>query len=412
MNRFMKWLAESFAPTMNRWFSKPWLAAVSNCMQKIIPFILTGSLIYFYNVFVSFFPSLPDLSPILNYSFMLITMIVAFMMANQCMEKLNHPGYTTNAGIAAICILFMAVTPKGDSADSLSAFMGNLGPSGIAVGMVIGLFVSFVFHLWGKLHFLEDSSVPDFVTGWINTIIPNVLCLAIGMIVVFNFGINLVDVILGVFMPISNILSTLPGFILYSFIMGFFYTLGVSTWLWGAISTPVFMINIQQNIDAVAAGNAATQIVTSEAVFTLAFITMGGVCCTLGLNLLMCFSKSKQLKMLGRVFLAPSIFNINEPIMFGAPVVFNPLLMLPAWINAIIGPVYVWVLLSTGLLTIPSKMIQVGQIPAPFCSVMVTQDMRALLWWAILFVIYIAIWYPFFKVYEKQKLQEESQQAA
>ena len=275
----MKWLAESFAPTMNRWFSKPWLAAVSNCMQKIIPFILTGSLIYFYNVFVSFFPSLPDLSPILNYSFMLITMIVAFMMANQCMEKLNHPGYTTNAGIAAICILFMAVTPKGDSADSLSAFMGNLGPSGIAVGMVIGLFVSFVFHLWGKLHFLEDSSVPDFVTGWINTIIPNVLCLAIGMIVVFNFGINLVDVILGVFMPISNILSTLPGFILYSFIMGFFYTLGVSTWLWGAISTPVFMINIQQNIDAVAAGNAATQIVTSEAVFTLAFITMGGVCC-------------------------------------------------------------------------------------------------------------------------------------
>ena len=412
MKRFMKWLAESFAPTMNRWFSKPWLAAVSNCMQKIIPFILTGSLIYFYNVFVSFFPSLPDLSPILNYSFMLITMIVAFMMANQCMEKLNHPGYTTNAGIAAICILFMAVTPKGDSADSLSAFMGNLGPSGIAVGMVIGLFVSFVFHLWGKLHFLEDSSVPDFVTGWINTIIPNVLCLAIGMIVVFNFGINLVDVILGVFMPISNILSTLPGFILYSFIMGFFYTLGVSTWLWGAISTPVFMINIQQNIDAVAAGNAATQIVTSEAVFTLAFITMGGVCCTLGLNLLMCFSKSKQLKMLGRVFLAPSIFNINEPIMFGAPVVFNPLLMLPAWINAIIGPVYVWVLMSTGLLNIPSKMIQVGQIPAPFCSVMVTQDMRALLWWAILFVIYIAIWYPFFKVYEKQKLQEESQQAA
>ena len=404
MNRFMKWLAESFAPTMNRWFSKPWLAAVSSCMQKIIPFILTGSLIYFYNVFVSFIPSLPDLSP--------ITMIVAFMMANQCMEKLNHPGYTTNAGIVAICILFMAVTPKGDSADSLSSFMGNLGPSGIAVGMVIGLLVSVVFHLWGKLHFLEDSSVPDFVTGWINTIIPNVVCLAIGMIVVFNFGINLVDVILGIFMPISNILSTLPGFVLYSFVMGFFYTLGVSTWLWGAISTPVFMINIQQNIDAVAAGNAATQIVTSEAVFTLAFITMGGVCCTLGLNLLMCFSKSKQLKMLGRVFLAPSIFNINEPIMFGAPVVFNPLLMLPAWINAIIGPIYVWILMSTGLLNIPSKMIQVGQIPAPFCSVMVTQDMRALLWWAVLFVIYIAIWYPFFKVYEKQKLQEESQQVA
>ena len=298
----------------------------------------------------------------------------------------------------------------GENSDSLSAFMGNLGPSGIAVGMVIGLFVSAIFHLWGKLNFMADSSIPDFVTGWINTIIPNVTCLAISMILVFVFNINLVNVILSIFMPISNILSTLPGFVLYSFVMAFFYTLGVSTWLWGAISTPVFMINIQQNIDAVAAGQAASQIATSEAVFTLAFITMGGVCCTLGLNLLMCFSKSKQLKMLGRVFIAPSIFNINEPIMFGAPVVFNPMLMLPAWINSIIGPIYVWFLMSTGLLNIPEKMIQVGQIPAPICSVMVTEDIRALLWWALLFVIYIVVWYPFFKVYEKQKLQEESQQ--
>lgn len=81
-------------------------------MQKIIPFILTGSLIYFYNVFVSFFPALPDLSPILNFSFGLISLIVAFMMANQCMEKLNHPFYITNAGITSVCVLLMAVIPQ------------------------------------------------------------------------------------------------------------------------------------------------------------------------------------------------------------------------------------------------------------------------------------------------------------
>ena len=95
----------------------------------------------------------------------------------------------------------------------------------------------------------------------------------------------------------------------------------------------------------------------------------------------MCVSKSKQLKTLGRVFLVPSIFNINEPVMFGAPVVFNPLLMIPAWINAIIGPIYVWILMSTGLLNIPSKLIHVGQIPAPISSVLVTEDFRAVIWW-------------------------------
>lgn len=408
MKTFMKWLSESFAPKMNKLFSKPWLAAVSSCMQKIIPFILTGSLIYFYNVFKSFFPVLPDLSPILNFSFGLITMIVAFMMANQCMEKLNMPFYVTNAGITSICVLLMMVMPVGEKADSISALLGNMGPTGIAVGIVAGLFVSIIFYLWGKLRFLKDSSIPDFVTGWINTIVPNVLCLGITMIVINIWHINMFDVILAAFMPIAKIGQTLPGFILICLVPAFFYTMGVSSWLFGAVTTPIFMAGIQANIDTVAAGEAATNIVTSESVFTLAFITMGGMCATLGLNVWMCFSKSKQLKTLGRVFLAPSIFNINEPVMFGAPVVFNPLLMLPAWINSIIGPIYVWILMSTGLLHIPTKMIQVGQIPAPFCSVMITEDMRAVLWWVILFVIYMAVWYPFFKAYEKEKLAEEA----
>lgn len=177
----------------------------------------------------------------------------------------------------------------------------------------------------------------------------------------------------------------------------------------GAVTTPIFLAGIQENIEAAAAGGVAQNIATSEAVFTLAFITMGGMCATLGLNILMCFSKSKQLRTLGRVFLAPSIFNINEPVMFGAPVVFNPLLMLPAWINSIVGALYVWFLMSTGLLNIPSKMIQVGQVPAPISSVMVTEDLRAVLWWVLLFILYLVIWYPFFKAYEKEKLIEESQ---
>src|SRR5699024_9421385 len=101
----------------------------------------------------------------------------------------------------------------------------------------------------------------------------------------------------------------------------------------GAITTPIFLDAIQQNMDAVAAGGEAVNIVTSESVFTLAFISLGGMGVTLGLNLLMLFSKSDDLKTLGRIFIGPSIFNINEPLMFGGPVIFNPVLMLPMWIN-------------------------------------------------------------------------------
>ena len=177
MNKLMNWLSESFAPNANKLFSKPWIAAVSASMQKVVPFILTGSLIYFYNVIKSFVPALPDLSPIANYSFGLISIMIAFMMANQCMEKLQHPAYTINAGLVAICIMLMVSTPSGEMADSFSGFLGNVGPTGIAVGMICGLFTALVFHLWAKLKFLENSSIPDFVVSWINVIIPNIIVL-------------------------------------------------------------------------------------------------------------------------------------------------------------------------------------------------------------------------------------------
>lgn len=403
----MNWLSQSFAPKANALFSTPILAGISSSMQKIIPFILTGSIVYLYNVLRSYAPMLPDLSPIANFSFGIISLLISFMIANQIMEKLNHPAYIINAGLSAICTLMMIAYPIGKNTGDLNKFLGNIGPTGMLLGMLVGLFVALVFHLWAKLNFLKDSSIPDFVTSWINTIVPNIIVLTASMIIVFTFKIDLLASILSLFMPISAIAQTLPGFIIISMLYNFFYTLGISTWLWNAVTTPIFLLAIQANVDAVASGDIAKNIVTYEAFFTLAFITMGGVCATLGLNILMIFSKSTQLKMLGRVFLVPSIFNINEPIMFGAPVVFNPILMLPAWINGIVGPIYIWILMSTGLLKIPAAAIQVGQIPAPITSVMVTQDVRAILWWGILLVIYTITWYPFFKIYEKQKLALE-----
>lgn len=408
MKKFMVWLTEKFAPAANELFNRPWLAGLSAAMQKVIPIILTGSAIFFYNVFLEYIPGLPNLGPILTYSFGILTLYVTFMITNQLMEKLGHYDYTINAALLSVGVLLMVANPTGDNAGSLDALMGNIGPAGLAVGMVVAVFVSIIFNLWGKLNFLKESNIPDFLTSWINTIIPNLLTLGLAMLLIVVWGIDVNAVILSAFNPIATIGQTLPGFILLCFIPAFFYSLGISSWMFGAVTTPIFMAGIQANVDAVAQGLQATNIVTSEAVFTLAFITMGGMGATLALNVLMMFSKSKELKTMGTIFIAPSIFNINEPVMFGAPVVFNPLLMLPMWINSIVGPIYVWILMKSELLNIPTKINQIGQVPAPISSVMITEDLRAILWWVLLFVIYFVIWYPFFKSYERIKIQEEN----
>lgn len=409
MKAFMDWLSNWFAPTMQKLLKRPWLAAVSSSMQKIIPFILTGSVIFFYNVFRSYIPALPNLGVIADYSFGMLAVVTAFMIANQVMEKLRHPRYTVMAGLVSICVFMMFCKP--DITDGiLTVPFERFGPTGILIGIIAGLFVSAVFNFYTKLPILRNSSMPDFVAGWVHAIIPITISLALSMLLVVNLNVDVFSVVLIWFEPVAQFGQTLPGFILLILIPTIFMTMGISTWTFSAIQTPIFMAGIAANIVAVESGFMPTNIVTSETVYTAGLITMGGTGCTLALNLLMMFSKSRELKTMGRLCIAPSIFNINEPLVFGTPIVFNPLLMLPMWLNAITGPTIVWIFMKNGWMKIPAKMIQVGQIPAPFSSIMITEDIRALICYVLLFAVYFCTWLPFFKVYEKQRMQEEGQE--
>lgn len=407
MKKFMEWLSDSFAPTMNKFVKKPWVAAVAATMQKVIPFILTGSLISLYGVIRSYIPSLPDISIISTYTFNLLGILIAFIMTNQAMEKLRHPRYFITASLTSICSYFIFINSTINNDGIFSVPFERFGPTGIFVGLVVGIFVSVIFNLYSKIPFLRDSSIPDFVVEWIHNVIPITVTIGIAAALTFGLKFDLFDVVTFIFSPLQSFGQSLPGFVFICFIQAFFYSMGISAWVFNSVTTPIFMAGIAANIEAVNNGLAATNISTSETVFTAALVTMGGVGCTLALNLLMAFSKSKKLKTLGRVFLIPSLFNINEPLMFGAPVVMNPLLMVPVWISSIVGPIILWCSMNFDLLNIPAKMIQVGQIPAPISSMMITEDWRAIIVYIVLLLVYLAIWYPFFKVYEKECLIEE-----
>lgn len=407
MKNFMGWLSNSFAPTMNKFVKKPWVAAVAATMQKVIPFILTGSLISLYGVIRSYIPSLPDISVISLYTFNLLGILIAFIMTNQAMEKLRHPRYFITASLTSICSYFIFINSSINNEGIFSVPFERFGPTGIFVGLVVGIFVAVIFNLYSKIPFLRDSSIPDFVVEWIHNVIPITVTIGIAAALTFGLKFDLFDLVTVIFSPLQSFGQSLPGFVFICFIQAFFYSMGISAWVFNSVTTPIFMAGIAANIEAVNNGMAATNISTSETVFTAGLVTMGGVGCTLALNFLMAFSKSKKLKTLGRVFLIPSLFNINEPLMFGAPVVMNPLLMVPVWISSIVGPIILWCSMNFGLLNIPAKMIQVGQIPAPISSMMITEDWRAIIVYIVLLLVYLAIWYPFFKVYEKECLIEE-----
>ncbi|MBR4471730.1 MAG: PTS sugar transporter subunit IIC [Erysipelotrichaceae bacterium] len=411
-NKFMNWMMTKFAPAMQKVIANPWVAAVADAWTRALPIILTGSLIFFYNVFRSYIPALPNLDAVKDFSFGFLSLFLVFIVPFNLMEKKGLANYSVIAGFLGIAVYCLVLNPTFDENYFMNINYGYFGPTGSFACLVIGEFVACVFYNWTKHNFLEDSALPDFVAGWINNIVPIVIALLIAHVVVGILKVDVIGIISTLFSPIAALGGTYIGFVLLILIPTVLYSLGISSWAFGAVSNPIYFANIAANIAAVEAGQKATMIATSESTFTAALITLGGMGCTLPLVVMALLrGKSKKMKTMGRVCIAPSIFNINEPVVYGFPITFNPTLMVPMWLCSLVGATIEYAVMKFGLLNIPAKMIQVGQVPAPLSTVMITEDMRGILWWAVLFVVYWLIYAPFFKAYDRQCLEEENKVA-
>ena len=401
-SKFMDWLQYKFSPAVENFMMKPWIAGFSEGMIKCLPFILTGALVFFYEAVASWVSFLPKITFVRTYTFQLLGLLAAFYIAGQIMVKLRHRNYQIVAGLTAVCADFMAV--KGTTNPDTGLFeltYGRLGPSGILLGMVVGLYVAFVFHMVSKIKFFkEDTSVPTFVQEWIKNIVPIFITILVLGTIVITYNVDILPLILKVFAPLQNVAQTLPGFIAHNTIMSLFYGLGVSGWTFSGINNAISIPAQEANMAALAAGQAAQFINVTEIRSGIGLINMGGIGATLALNFMFLFSKSKKLKTLGKVCIGPGLFSINEPILYGAPIVFNPILMLPMVINSVIGSILVWIIFKGGMLTYPNVALPgVGTLPV-------------IVWWVVCFAIYALVYYPFFKVFERETLEKEANEEA
>ena len=411
-NKFMDWLQYKFSPAVENFMMKPWIAGFSEGIIKCLPFILTGALVFFYEALASWVSFLPSITFVRTYTFQLLGLLAAFNIAGQIMVKLRHRNYQIVAGLTAVCADFMAVKGATNADTGLYELSySRLGPSGILLGMVIGLYVAVIFHLISKIKFFkEDSSVPTFVQEWVKNIIPIFLTTLILGTIVITYNVDILPIILKIFAPLQNVAQTLPGFIAHNSIMSLFYGLGVSGWTFSGINNAISIPAQEANLAALAAGEVAQYINVTEIRSGIGLINMGGIGATLALNVMFLFSKSKKLKTLGKVCIGPGLFSINEPILYGAPMVYNPILLIPMVLNSIIGSILVFVIFKAGLLNYPNVSLPgVGTLPVIAGTVMLTGDLRGILWWFVFFAIYALVYYPFFKVFEKSVLEKEKE---
>ena len=407
MNKFMNWLGAEFAPGIAKVMDKKFIRTLSSALMANVPILLIGSLISIYNLLASYLTFLPDLSAIYNFSFGIMSLTLVFLIGFYGAKEYGFKEYGTAVGLASVMLFFMVINPSIENY-TLSVKFGRFGGSGMISSFLAGLLTVAIFNLYFKLHLFKNSeSLPDFLTRWLNQVIPSFIVLFIGTICIYILKIDIFELVTAIFSPLIAIGQTYPGFILLIFIPAFFYSFGINSWFMNPITSPIGQAGMAANAAAFAAGAAVTNIYTPNVAYSVVFI--GGMGMTLALNVMMLKSKSKRIKKFGQISMIPSLFNINEPLVYGAPIALNPILMIPMWINALLIPTICWFAFKTELVTIPHTLMNINQLPFPICSFLAVHgDWRVIVLEAVNFIVSWLIWLPFFKIHEANVLKEEA----
>ncbi|MCM3763661.1 PTS sugar transporter subunit IIC [Neobacillus niacini] len=296
--------------------------------------------------------------------------------------------------------------------------MTNLGGHGLFVAMLVSIFSVEVLRLCNrkKIMIKLPDSVPTSVARSFEALIPVVLVLTVMTFITVVFKVDLHSIVDKAVAPLVKAGDSYFGVIIPVFLITFFWSFGIhGVSVVGAVARPVWEVYLANNSAAVAAGQAIPHIAPET--FFQWFIWIGGSGATLGLVIAMLLTaKSKYSKALGRTTIVPSIFNINEPVIFGLPIVLNPVLIIPFVITPLVTTTVAYIATSVGLVT-PTYVMVPWTLPAPIGAYLSTGgDWRAIVLVLVNISLSVLIYLPFFKMYDSklvaQELEEQSSSAA
>lgn len=413
MNKFIGWLERDFAPRLQKVTNLTWIVVIKDSLMQILPFILAGSIFCCLAVLNDFLPSwVPSFWTPFGWTMSKLSLMVAFLIPFNYCEKKRFRKQRIIGGITGLILFMIFIEPEIQLEGVVGQGQTLYGANGMFVAIFAGIIVGLVFGAFAKFSFFkEDSAIPDFVRQWFDALLPICLTVAGGWIVTDMLHIDIAGIIQGIFNPLGSFANTWYGMTIILFLYCVIYSMGISTWVLTPMSEPVKLQSIAANLSMVAAGTATVanlNLFTETFIYTC-YLWIGGVGATLSLVVLMCFSKSSELKALGRACLVPGILNINEPVIFGA-VAWNPFLMLPMWLQGIILPLMTWFFCKVvPIVPIPRIQFELWYCPYPISTFISTQgSLIGVLFAIVTFFVSGLIWYPFFKAYEAQKVASET----
>jgi PTS system cellobiose-specific IIC component len=284
----------------------------------------------------------------------------------------------------------------------------HLDNSGLFTAIIVALVSVEVyrFFIQRNLVITMPAGVPPAIANAFAALIPGAVIIFGWWAIRFLLNFDLADGLFQVLARVVPAASTYVAVAIAETFHAFLWTMGIHGDLTiGIALEPVWTANLAANAAAVAAGQEPTAIYTG--IFR-SYVVPGGSGATLPLAIYFLRSKAPRLRRVGMLGIWPGIFNINEPITFGAPVIFNPVLAIPFILITLINATVAYFATAIGLVTAP-YIAAPWTLPSPLLMFMATgfDPMAAVLAVLTEFVIPGVIWYPAFKAWERQVLEKE-----
>lgn len=398
----LKALRDTFATLMPLYI----LAGVAVLINNVLfPFLLKGDALvnaqYWGTVITN---------GTLNISGLLVAPIVAFMLSSS--KRFENPLAAAIIALASLVVMMpnvMEVTPlNADKAVAATGILGfsNIGTTGLFAGIIIGLITTELFisisHI-DKLQIKLGDNIPPAVSKSFNVLIPVIIVLSfwgiISTVLYVVFDTNLVALI-SIFIqePLRKVNTSLAGVIILYSLGNLLFTLGIhQTVIYGTLLEPLLIANINENMLAFANQQAVPHIM--NVAFVPTFGMIGGSGSTIVLILVtFLFSRNKASKSIAKLGLAPGIFNINEPVIFGYPIVYNLALMIPFVLLPAIGLIIGYVATAIGFIDPCVVYIPWTTPPLINAYLATAGDWKAVLVQLIVIAIGVLLYLPFVKI--------------
>jgi len=332
------------------------LMVIKNAFLGIMGFVIVGSFATLFNAVLcstttglARFPALSWLANLsgmfsainnaaMNIMAVMIAVIMGFLYGRK--NKVNETTSAMVCLVSFLCISPMSIDVKvGEAVQTVGKVLpfSSVNAEGLFAAMLISILASEMFYRLTKVEAIKikmPPQVPKNIANTFNDLVPVAVTIlviaAVGEGIRTVTGTYITNIIYKlVQIPLQKVITTPVGIVIMTFIALLFWSVGVhGNQLIASVRSPLDAAALATNIALVEAGMQATEVYTG-AMWTV-FITMTGSGITLSLILaILVFSKREDYRAVAKLGLVPGIFGVNEPIIFGLPIVLNPLLLVP-----------------------------------------------------------------------------------